>query len=123
MANRIDESAFVGIVHIDTSRTMIVTQLTHYITYVENKYMASIEVVEDEYIEAEINTMLTYFTYFWFTKDQMSINTPIGEVSQKSDYSDKGYNSDKAIRAYNLAVDIYNKYANDTLEYINSYGI
>ena len=123
MANRIDKSAFVGIVHIDTSRTMIVTQLTHYITYVENKYMASIEVVEDEEIEAEINAMLTYFTYFWFTKDQMSINTQIGEVSQKAEFSDKGYNTDKAVRAYNLAVDIYNKYANDTLDYINSYGI
>lgn len=123
MANRINESAFVGIVHIDTSRTMIVTQLTHYITYVENKYMENIEVEETEEITAEIDAMLTYFTYFWFTKDQMSINTPIGEASQKAEFSDKGYNTDKAFRAYNLAVDIYNKYANDTLEYRNSYGI
>ena len=121
MPNLIDKTYFTDIIRIDTTKQSIIDLLDEYITRYEPLLLENIAVTVGN--EDEIKKMLTYFIYFYFTQDQMSLNTANGEVQIDSESGVKVLPTRKLVQAWNLGVDIYNEYATDRKEYINSFGI
>lgn len=129
----VDDANFYGIIHIDTSRPEIVENIAFYANYCEEKYLKLL-LGEAEYYQYTINStidpykslvekasftygnveylndipqMLTYFTYFEYTKDQSGFNSSMGEMSANIDNSTSAMPMVKLVRAYNLGVNLY----------------
>jgi len=123
MANRIDKTAFKGIIKLATNNANTVILLNEVITNIEAEILPKLEFVEPDDTDL-INTMLANFTYYVFTADEIDINTSLGNVKTSVENGEKIENKRKRVRAYNSAVSTFNDYAIDEyMEEINSYGI
>lgn len=111
MANIVDKDDFIGLYHIDTTITLVVVHLNNIITQLEEKYLAEIEYDNLNTEQSnDIKKMLIGFIYFYFVQDEETANMTIGNVSQNAVNGTKIIDKNKLIRAWNMAVDIYNNY-------------
>lgn len=125
MANIVTKDDFIGLYHIDTTRTDTTTHLNNFITQLEAKYLAEVEYDDEiESQEADIKNMLIGFIYFYFVQDEETANMSIGSVSQNVTNGTKIIDKNKLIRAWNMAVKIYNEYTIEVeKQYINTFDI
>jgi len=56
-----------------------------------------------------------YLIYTIYTRDQVTSNTPFGDVAPKPSNGEQTFNIPRAVKAYNLWVDAFN----DAVDYIN----
>lgn len=139
MAALIDYTYFTGTINIDTSRTDTRADLANYIdeyeksmlllllgrdcwkNYQENKTAANWVTFEDgtDYTDERlkeyegVKQMLAQFVFFYYSRDQRSANTPVGEAS--APILNPSYSPQKESRAWNEGVRLWN----EAIEYIN----
>jgi hypothetical protein len=148
MAQLTDLDLFTGVINIDTSNQGTIAELNSYCETEEANALLKLlgRTLYTEYIGATSATKWTnlingvaaafeydgktmkymglknyfcYLIYTIYTRDQITGNTPMGDVAPKPSNGEQMYNIPRAVKAYNLWVDYFND-AVDYINYINS---
>jgi hypothetical protein len=140
MAALIDYTYFTGSINIDTGRDDVRTDLANYIDEYEKSMLLLLlgrdcwknyqsNKTESHWVTFEngvdytdngrvkeyegVKQMLAQFVFFYFSRDQRSGNTPVGEAS--ATIINPAFNVQKEVRAWNEAVRLWD----EAVEYIN----